>query len=240
MFNVITFLCRQFLFWPIFLNLLPATSVRLFVSGKNVQGVFLRYKLQPASHTLTRVCQLWQMSPGLLSLSTNNIFKVQNFYSFRWVLYVIIVNAEFASDFRYAQFYTEDEFCHYNMFNHHCFDGEVRPDTLCLASTDFQFCFVFLTWCVCVCARRPPTQSWNPSSRSTTGRRWFWWPTHRSGGWSGLWPEASLSFRRRGGSCRVLVSLINRRNKCKVLLENRCTSGGTLLNNWCMPHLYPL
>ncbi|XP_061620353.1 rRNA N6-adenosine-methyltransferase ZCCHC4 isoform X2 [Phyllopteryx taeniolatus] len=27
-------------------------------------------------------------------------------------------------DFRYAQFYGQDEFCHYNMFNHHFFDGE--------------------------------------------------------------------------------------------------------------------
>ncbi|NXW02062.1 ZCHC4 protein, partial [Fregetta grallaria] len=30
-------------------------------------------------------------------------------------------------DFRYSQFYTEDEFCHYNMFNHYFFGGEVRP-----------------------------------------------------------------------------------------------------------------
>uniref|UniRef100_A0A3Q3X8E1 GRF-type domain-containing protein n=1 Tax=Mola mola TaxID=94237 RepID=A0A3Q3X8E1_MOLML len=29
-------------------------------------------------------------------------------------------------DFRYAQFYSQEEFCHYNMFNHHFFDGEVR------------------------------------------------------------------------------------------------------------------
>uniref|UniRef100_G1Q763 rRNA N(6)-adenosine-methyltransferase ZCCHC4 n=1 Tax=Myotis lucifugus TaxID=59463 RepID=G1Q763_MYOLU len=28
-------------------------------------------------------------------------------------------------DFRYSQFYMEDSFCHYNMFNHHFFDGEV-------------------------------------------------------------------------------------------------------------------
>lgn len=27
-------------------------------------------------------------------------------------------------DFRYSQFYTEEEFCHYNMFNHHFFGGE--------------------------------------------------------------------------------------------------------------------
>uniref|UniRef100_A0A8C9SIW1 rRNA N(6)-adenosine-methyltransferase ZCCHC4 n=1 Tax=Scleropages formosus TaxID=113540 RepID=A0A8C9SIW1_SCLFO len=27
-------------------------------------------------------------------------------------------------DFRYAQFYAQDEFCHYNMFNHHFFGGE--------------------------------------------------------------------------------------------------------------------
>ncbi|XP_061923030.1 rRNA N6-adenosine-methyltransferase ZCCHC4 isoform X1 [Entelurus aequoreus] len=27
-------------------------------------------------------------------------------------------------DFRYAQFYSQDEFCHYNMFNHHFFDSE--------------------------------------------------------------------------------------------------------------------
>ncbi|XP_066429316.1 rRNA N6-adenosine-methyltransferase ZCCHC4 [Eleutherodactylus coqui] len=27
-------------------------------------------------------------------------------------------------DFRYSQFYGEDEFCHYNMFNHHFFGGE--------------------------------------------------------------------------------------------------------------------
>ncbi|XP_006899340.1 PREDICTED: zinc finger CCHC domain-containing protein 4 [Elephantulus edwardii] len=27
-------------------------------------------------------------------------------------------------DFRYSQFYIEDSFCHYNMFNHHFFDGK--------------------------------------------------------------------------------------------------------------------
>ncbi|XP_037011415.2 rRNA N6-adenosine-methyltransferase ZCCHC4 isoform X2 [Artibeus jamaicensis] len=27
-------------------------------------------------------------------------------------------------DYRYSQFYMEDSFCHYNMFNHHFFDGE--------------------------------------------------------------------------------------------------------------------
>ncbi|XP_069058258.1 rRNA N6-adenosine-methyltransferase ZCCHC4 isoform X1 [Pleurodeles waltl] len=27
-------------------------------------------------------------------------------------------------DFRYSQFYTDEEFCHYNMFNHHFFGGE--------------------------------------------------------------------------------------------------------------------
>nr|XP_019599472.1 PREDICTED: zinc finger CCHC domain-containing protein 4 isoform X1 [Rhinolophus sinicus] len=27
-------------------------------------------------------------------------------------------------DFRYSQFYMEDSFCHYNMFNHHFFDGQ--------------------------------------------------------------------------------------------------------------------
>ncbi|XP_060749983.1 rRNA N6-adenosine-methyltransferase ZCCHC4 [Tachysurus vachellii] len=27
-------------------------------------------------------------------------------------------------DFRYSQFYPQDEFCHYNMFNHHFFDGK--------------------------------------------------------------------------------------------------------------------
>ncbi|KAG7221526.1 hypothetical protein INR49_017182 [Caranx melampygus] len=33
-------------------------------------------------------------------------------------------------DFRYAQFYSQDEFCHYNMFNHHFFDGEASSATL--------------------------------------------------------------------------------------------------------------
>ncbi|XP_068005423.1 rRNA N6-adenosine-methyltransferase ZCCHC4 isoform X2 [Melanerpes formicivorus] len=32
-------------------------------------------------------------------------------------------------DFRYSQFYTEDEFCHYNMFNHHFFAGEAARET---------------------------------------------------------------------------------------------------------------
>ncbi|XP_051698203.2 rRNA N6-adenosine-methyltransferase ZCCHC4 isoform X3 [Oryctolagus cuniculus] len=31
-------------------------------------------------------------------------------------------------DFRYSQFYLEDSFCHYNMFNHHFFDGKVDYD----------------------------------------------------------------------------------------------------------------
>ncbi|XP_061850224.1 rRNA N6-adenosine-methyltransferase ZCCHC4 isoform X3 [Colius striatus] len=31
-------------------------------------------------------------------------------------------------DFRYSQFYTEDEFCHYNMFNHYFFGGEAAHE----------------------------------------------------------------------------------------------------------------
>ncbi|XP_073331364.1 rRNA N6-adenosine-methyltransferase ZCCHC4 [Pagrus major] len=33
-------------------------------------------------------------------------------------------------DFRYAQFYNKDEFCHYNMFNHYFFDGEASSAVL--------------------------------------------------------------------------------------------------------------
>ncbi|KAM9425605.1 rRNA N(6)-adenosine-methyltransferase ZCCHC4 isoform 2-T2 [Pholidichthys leucotaenia] len=33
-------------------------------------------------------------------------------------------------DFRYAQFFSQDEFCHYNMFNHHFFDGEASVAVL--------------------------------------------------------------------------------------------------------------
>lgn len=33
-------------------------------------------------------------------------------------------------DFRYAQFYSQDEFCLYNMFNHHFFDGEASSAVL--------------------------------------------------------------------------------------------------------------
>ncbi|XP_041842374.1 rRNA N6-adenosine-methyltransferase ZCCHC4 [Melanotaenia boesemani] len=33
-------------------------------------------------------------------------------------------------DFRYAQFYSQDEFCHYNMFNHHFFDGQASASVL--------------------------------------------------------------------------------------------------------------
>ncbi|XP_067117897.1 rRNA N6-adenosine-methyltransferase ZCCHC4 [Osmerus mordax] len=33
-------------------------------------------------------------------------------------------------DFRYAQFYGQDEFCHYNMFNHHFFGGEAARAVL--------------------------------------------------------------------------------------------------------------
>ncbi|XP_063778037.1 rRNA N6-adenosine-methyltransferase ZCCHC4 isoform X2 [Pseudophryne corroboree] len=32
-------------------------------------------------------------------------------------------------DFRYSQFYSQEEFCHYNMFNHHFFGGEGAQDT---------------------------------------------------------------------------------------------------------------
>ncbi|XP_019381677.1 PREDICTED: zinc finger CCHC domain-containing protein 4 isoform X2 [Gavialis gangeticus] len=31
-------------------------------------------------------------------------------------------------DFRYSQFYTEEDFCHYNMFNHYFFGGEVAQE----------------------------------------------------------------------------------------------------------------
>ncbi|XP_060795167.1 rRNA N6-adenosine-methyltransferase ZCCHC4 [Neoarius graeffei] len=31
-------------------------------------------------------------------------------------------------DFRYSQFYPQNEFCHYNMFNHHFFDGKESVD----------------------------------------------------------------------------------------------------------------
>jgi len=33
-------------------------------------------------------------------------------------------------DFRYAQFYDQDDFCHYNMFNHHLFGGEAANEVL--------------------------------------------------------------------------------------------------------------
>lgn len=33
-------------------------------------------------------------------------------------------------DFRYAQFYSQEEFCHYNMFNHHFFGGEAPRSVL--------------------------------------------------------------------------------------------------------------
>ncbi|XP_077400717.1 rRNA N(6)-adenosine-methyltransferase ZCCHC4 [Vanacampus margaritifer] len=33
-------------------------------------------------------------------------------------------------DFRYAQFYGQDKFCHYNMFNHHFFDSEASSAVL--------------------------------------------------------------------------------------------------------------
>ncbi|XP_071234170.1 rRNA N(6)-adenosine-methyltransferase ZCCHC4-like isoform X1 [Salvelinus alpinus] len=33
-------------------------------------------------------------------------------------------------DFRYAQFYGQDEFCHYNMFNHHFFGGQAASGVL--------------------------------------------------------------------------------------------------------------
>ncbi|XP_074085785.1 rRNA N(6)-adenosine-methyltransferase ZCCHC4 isoform X3 [Macrotis lagotis] len=32
-------------------------------------------------------------------------------------------------DFRYSQFYTEESFCHYNMFNHHFFDGKAALES---------------------------------------------------------------------------------------------------------------
>ncbi|KAM3590515.1 uncharacterized protein V6R79_010997 [Siganus canaliculatus] len=39
-------------------------------------------------------------------------------------------------DFRYAQFYSQEEFCHYNMFNHHFFDGEASSAALQAFLTD--------------------------------------------------------------------------------------------------------
>ncbi|XP_037538011.1 rRNA N6-adenosine-methyltransferase ZCCHC4 [Nematolebias whitei] len=33
-------------------------------------------------------------------------------------------------DFRYAQFYSQEEFCHYNMFNHYFFDGQASSAVL--------------------------------------------------------------------------------------------------------------
>uniref|UniRef100_H3CLE3 rRNA N(6)-adenosine-methyltransferase ZCCHC4 n=1 Tax=Tetraodon nigroviridis TaxID=99883 RepID=H3CLE3_TETNG len=33
-------------------------------------------------------------------------------------------------DFRYAQFYSQEEFCHYNMFNHHFFEGQASRTLL--------------------------------------------------------------------------------------------------------------
>ncbi|KAF7644414.1 hypothetical protein LDENG_00222410 [Lucifuga dentata] len=33
-------------------------------------------------------------------------------------------------DFRYAQFYDQEEFCHYNMFNHHFFGGKASGEAL--------------------------------------------------------------------------------------------------------------
>ncbi|XP_068455737.1 rRNA N6-adenosine-methyltransferase ZCCHC4 [Clinocottus analis] len=41
-------------------------------------------------------------------------------------------------DFRYAQFYSQDEFCHYNMFNHHFFDGEAAALQAFLTESEGQ------------------------------------------------------------------------------------------------------
>ena len=51
--------------------------------------------------------------------------------------------------FRYAQFYSQDEFCHYNMFNHHFFDEEVCVKILFLV----QCCqvFIVLLWMIELC-----------------------------------------------------------------------------------------
>lgn len=42
--------------------------------------------------------------------------------------------------YRYSQFYMEDSFCHYNMFNHHFFDGKVRIMTI----ISFFYCISFI------------------------------------------------------------------------------------------------
>ncbi|XP_015682619.2 rRNA N6-adenosine-methyltransferase ZCCHC4 [Protobothrops mucrosquamatus] len=47
-------------------------------------------------------------------------------------------------DFRYSQFYPQEDFCHYNMFNHYFFAGEVSTtQVLCSASKDLPILWIF-------------------------------------------------------------------------------------------------
>ncbi|KAJ8382192.1 hypothetical protein SKAU_G00029700 [Synaphobranchus kaupii] len=50
----------------------------------------------------------------------HELIKIRNQETGREVLTSLLLDI----DFRYAQFYSEEEFCHYNMFNHHFFNRE--------------------------------------------------------------------------------------------------------------------
>lgn len=65
--------------------------------------------------------------------------------------------------YRYSQFYTEDSFCHYNMFNHHFFDGKVRIIT------------VIPSYCGRANSRALPFLFSQSSSRSDCGRPTIYW-----------------------------------------------------------------
>lgn len=104
--------------------------------------------------------------------------------------------------FRYAQFYSQDEFCHYNMFNHHFFGGKVLYNLRPLSFP--QTCSIFVkAWS----PLRRPAQSCSLSSKRAIERRLWWWPTRRLVVWSSLWPTAFHWSHRRGRNCRGTVSI---------------------------------
>jgi len=45
-------------------------------------------------------------------------------------MHFAVINLFFFWPLRYCQFFGQDEFCHYNMFNHHFFDDEVKTNLL--------------------------------------------------------------------------------------------------------------
>ncbi|XP_034021237.1 rRNA N6-adenosine-methyltransferase ZCCHC4 [Thalassophryne amazonica] len=103
----------------------PSVLLRPFHNKKShAQYLFAERSVHFLLDTLTRLGYKKVLCVGTPRLQ--ELIKLQNLEENREQIKSLLLDI----DFRYAQFYSQDEFCHYNMFNHHFFSGEAGSRVL--------------------------------------------------------------------------------------------------------------